>query len=63
MAKALLINRSTLSTWETFGPPAKGPARGYVLIVLQRLREMRGDREKAEARKNAAKPEITPAAD
>ena len=35
MAKELAINRSTLSTWESFGPPARGPARKFVVLKLK----------------------------
>lgn len=58
MAQALLINRSTLSTWESFGPPVRGPARGFVLIMLKRLMDRKRALEaKKSLRANAAQLE------
>lgn len=53
MARFFEIDRSTLSTWETFGPPPRGPVRMLVLIVLKRLQK-RYDDINEHARKHPA---------
>jgi len=39
MAKFFYVDRVTLSNWERFGPPIRGPVRALVLIMLKRLAE------------------------
>lgn len=53
MAAHFHVNRSTLSTWESFGPPAQGPVRLLVLIILRRLQQRYEEIRKHGAAKNA----------
>jgi transcriptional regulator with XRE-family HTH domain len=56
MAAFFDIDRSTLSTWETFGPPRHGPGRMLVLIVLKRLQKRYEEIRKRENQNAMARP-------
>jgi DNA-binding transcriptional regulator YiaG len=45
--KHFQINRATLSTWEAHGPPARGPARAFVIMQLRKLRGLHVDQKAA----------------